>query len=174
MSVSSGYDEEAVREDVQEWVRNTLKACRNVQVKQVVPELNKAVLAFEISWESNARMRTDMTTLSKSLQEQVGPAARLHKNEARPKSLFVNMMPLPPGAVNRIHQNISFFDRASKKLSLQFYAVIFCVAFLIFAYYSIELYKHWVEYERPYEPVLDFIWYHILFLGGGTHTHANE
>ena len=165
----SHYDEEALLECINAWVHDVLKFKHAVVVKKIVPELRGAEFAFEITWsgDASAKLRTDLTTLSKSLQEHMGPTALLQLGEARQRSLIVNIMPLPEGAKKRIDAEINYFRRAlhaSEQWSLKIYVAIFCVAFLNFAYNSLLLHNHWTDYSEPWETPLEFILYHTPFL----------
>ena len=166
----SSYDEDAVLELVDEWAQDILKL-QGVHIKKIVPDLPHAELAFEITWtHKNGKTRTDSTTLSKSLQSYVGPTALL-QGDTRSKSMIVSIMPMSLQAKKRIQAEISYFHRAlkqSEKLSLKFYAAIFCVSLLIFAYYCLELHNHWFGYDEPWETPLEFILFHLPF---SSHSH---
>ena len=161
------YDEESLCALIDKWAQDALRT-KHTETKNVVPQMREAELAYEVAWSAGSSLNTDVTALSKSLQQTLGPVARLSSCNMNSRTMIISILPMPNKALKRIESEVQRFTKMLDQWSLKTYVILFCAAVALFLYFSVELHNHWFGYEEPWETPLEFIWYHTPFFN---HKH---
>lgn len=168
------YDAERWREQVAAWAE-TLFDAEEAEATARVPSQPGAALAYGVTWSACGANAThlDVTEVARSAAEVFGPLARIVECDFKRRTMHFCVMDMPQSAKQQLMsviENAEAMLGLRKTWSLRRYALLFGVAVLNFGASSLLLHNHWYSYEEPWETPLEFVYYHLPFVGGG-HAH---
>lgn len=163
------YDEDVAQEKIVNWVQRAL-GVRETTCKKLVADHENAALAFEVKWGSGGSARgpamPDMSSLSRSLYDKLGPLARLSSLDATNRTLRVYIMQLPSGAASQLRGRIGgvfAMINAHRKRPQWLHAVLFFASLAALVVSAVLLHNHCHEHEEPWKNTSEFVVYHLQY-----------